>query len=124
VATLAALDGDRRSAYTVFVLNAASESARQALEVLMSTAPYGNAFVDGWIAKGVAKGETEGKARGMAQGQLEGEARIVLRVLSARGLPVTAEIRQRVMSCTDTGQLETWGDRAATATTLDEVFAS
>ena len=49
---------------------------------------------------------------------------MILRVLSARGLPVPAAIRHRVLSCADTGQLEAWGDRAATATTLEDVFGS
>ena len=46
----------------------------------------------------------------------------MLRVLTARGLQLPAEIRDRVLSCTDTAQLEVWGDRAATANTLDDVF--
>jgi hypothetical protein len=90
----------------VFVLNAASQPARQALEALMTTAPFKNSFVD----------------RLLAEGKAEGEARLVLRVLSARGLQVSAEIRQRVLSCTDTSQLETWAERAATAASIDEVF--
>jgi hypothetical protein len=27
-----------------------------------------------------------------------------------------------MLSCADTSQLETWGDRAATAATIDDVF--
>jgi hypothetical protein len=107
---LADLDDSRFQTYTVFVLNAASEPARQALEALMTTAPFKNSFVDRLLA--------EGKAEGKA----EGEARLVLRVLSARGLQVSAEIRERVLSCTDTSQLETWAERAATADSIDEVF--
>jgi hypothetical protein len=107
---LADLDDSRFQTYTVFVLNAASEPARQALEALMTTAPFKNSFVDRLLA--------EGKAEGKA----EGEARLVLRVLAARRLQATAEIRERVMSCTDTSQLETWAERAATADSIDEVF--
>jgi hypothetical protein len=109
---LAELDESRLKTYTVFVLNAASEPARRALEALMTTAPFKNSFVDRLLA--------EGKAEGKA----EGEARMILRILSARGLHVPAEIRQRVLSCTDTSQLETWGDRAATAVSVDEVFGT
>jgi hypothetical protein len=92
----------------VFVLNAASQAARQALEALMTTAPFKNAFVDRLLAEGEAKGE----------------ARLLLRVLAARRLHVSAEIRERVLSCADTSQLEAWADRAATAATVDEVFGS
>jgi hypothetical protein len=111
LASLATLDDDRLATYTVLVRRAASQAARQALEALMTTAPYRDAFVDGLMA--------EGRAKGLAQG----EAQIVLRVLTARGLQLPAEIRERVLSCTDTAQLEVWGDRAATANTLDDVFS-
>ena len=113
---LASLDEGRLKTYTVFVLNAASESARQALEALMTTAPFKNSFVDRLLAEGEAKGKAEGEAKG--------EARMILRVLAARGLRVSAEIRQKVLSCADTSQLETWGDRAATAASIDDVFGS
>jgi hypothetical protein len=116
LARLADLDDGRFQTYTVFVLNAASQPARQALEALMTTAPFKNSFVDRLLAEGRAEGRAEGKA--------EGEARLVLRVLSARGLQVSAEIRERVLSCTDTGQLETWAERAATAGSIDEVFGA
>jgi len=105
--TLAGLDESRLTTYTVFVRSAASEPARQALEAPMTT-KFKDAFVDRLLAEGEAKGK----------------ARMILRVLSARGLQVPAEIRQRVLSCADTGQLETWGDRAATATSVDDVFGT
>jgi len=111
LATLAGLDTSRLKTYTVFVRSAASEQARQALEALMTT-KFKDTFVDRLLAEGKAEGEAEG------------EARMILRVLAARGLQVPAEIRQRVLSCADTSQLEAWGDRAATAASLDEVFGS
>jgi hypothetical protein len=119
LAKLASLDEGRLKAYTVFVLSAASESARQALEALMTT-KFKDPFVDRLLAEGEAKGKAEGEAKGKA----EGEARMILRVLTARGLHVPAEIRQQVLSCADLSQLETWGDRAATAATVDDVFAT
>jgi hypothetical protein len=114
LASLANLDDDRLATYTVLIRRAASEAARQALEALMTTAPYRDAFVDGLMAEGLAKG--------LAQGKAEGEARMVLRVLDARGLQVPDEIRERVLSCTDTAQLDHWGELAATAVSLDDVF--
>jgi hypothetical protein len=127
LARLADLDASRLATYTVFVLNAASEPARQALEALMTT-KFKDTFVDRLLAEGEARGkaegEAEGEARGKAEGEAQGEARMILRVLAARGLKVPADIRQRVLSCADTGQLEAWGDRAATAASLDEVFSS
>lgn len=107
--TIARLDEYRRATYTRLVRIAASPSQRQALEELMTTV-FKDDFVDGLLAKGKA----EGKA--------EGEALMLLRVLAARGLQVPAVIRQRVLSCTDRDQLAVWGERAATATDLDDVF--
>jgi hypothetical protein len=52
----------------------------------------------------------------------EGEAEMLLRVLAARGFVVPDDVRQRIRSCTDTAQLEAWGDRAATAPSLEEIF--
>jgi hypothetical protein len=107
LARLAGLDASRLKTYTVFVLNAASEPARQALEALMTT-KFKDTFVD----------------QLMAEGETKGEARMILRVLAARGLQVPAEIRQRVLSCADTSQLEAWGDRAATAASVEDVFGT
>jgi len=76
------------------------------------TTKFKDTFVDQLIAEGLAKGEAKG------------EARMILRVLAARGLQVPAEIRQRVLSCADTSQLEAWGDRAATAASVEDVFGT
>jgi hypothetical protein len=88
----------------------------------MTTTRYRDSFIDRFVAEGEAKGLAEGEAKGLAEGKARGAAQMVLRVLSARGLSVPDEIRERVLSCTDTGQLEAWGDRAATADSLDNVF--
>ena len=113
LASLTGLDESRLATYTVLIRSAASESARQALEDLMTT-KFRDTFVDRLLAEGEAKGRAEGRA--------EGEASTILRVLAARGLEVPANFREQVLSCTDTSQLETWADRAATATSIEEVF--
>jgi hypothetical protein len=117
LASLADLDDGRLKTYTVFVRSAASESARQALEDLMTT-KFKDTFVDRLLAEGEAKGKAEGEAKGKA----EGEAQLLLRVLAARGLLVPDDRREQVLSCTDTAQLERWADLAATATSVDDVF--
>lgn len=72
------------------------------------TFQYNDDFVD--------KFRAEGMARGMAQG--------LLIVLTARGLPVSEHIRDRVLSCRDLTVLKAWGVAAATADNLGEVFGS
>jgi hypothetical protein len=74
------------------------------------TAKFKDEFVDRLLAEGEAKGEAKG------------EARSILRVLAAQGLEVPAKVREQILSCTDTSQLDIWLDRAATATSLEEVF--
>jgi hypothetical protein len=71
-------------------------------------------FVDGFL--------DQGRAEGMAQGMAKGEALMLLRIMTARGLDIPERIRARVAGCTDTARLESWADRAATATSLDDIF--
>lgn len=63
-----------------------------------------------------------GKNEGRAEGRVEGEAQSVLRVLAARGVEVPDEARARIRGCTDLQQLDTWLDRAATATSITDLF--
>lgn len=99
------LDSERRTAYTRLVHHTASAAVRLHLEKLMKTV-FRDEFIDGYID----------------QGRAEGEARMLLRVIAARGFSLPDDIRERVASCTDIAQLEAWADRAAVATTLQEVF--
>lgn len=64
----------------------------------------------------------EGKAEGRAEGEAEGKAEAVLRVLEVRGLPVSAEVRERVTSCADLGRLDVWLLRAVTAERVEDLF--
>ena len=79
-------------------------------------------FARKYVALGRAEGELKGKAEGKVEGKLEGEATAILRVLARRGLVIGEEQRARIVTCTDIAMLETWLDRAAVATTIDEVF--
>lgn len=62
------------------------------------------------------------QALGRAEGRAEGEARSVLRVLAARGVPVTEEHQARILACTDVAVLERWITRAVSITNADELF--
>ncbi|MFC5826714.1 hypothetical protein [Nonomuraea insulae] len=64
-----------------------------------------------------------GEARGEARGEAKGEAKAILRFLSSRGVHVSHEAQERILTCTDQETLETWIDRATTATNVDELFA-
>jgi hypothetical protein len=47
---------------------------------------------------------------------------MLLRFLAARGFTVPDDIKERVQSCRDTGQLEAWADLAAAAESLEDIF--
>jgi hypothetical protein len=61
--------------------------------------------------------------RGKAEGRAEEAAEAVLTVLAARGIDVPDDARQQITECADLEQLETWIRRAATATSVEELFA-
>jgi hypothetical protein len=103
-------DADRLR-MTAIILRLASDAARQILEAMMTTGEYEKTFVERIHEQGVSEGEAKGKAEG------------VLKLLDARRLAPSKEQRQRVMSCTDSAQLDLWFDRAITAITAAEVFA-
>ena len=69
-----------------------------------------DAFVDGLLDQGRAEGRC--RRRGAP----------VLRIMTARGLDIPEHVRVRVAECTDTAILEAWADRAATATSVADVF--
>lgn len=73
--------------------------------------PYADPFIASWVSRGEAKGEA-------------GEAKKnLLRVLDARRLGASDLARDLVGSCTDLELLELWIERAATANSIDTVFA-
>jgi hypothetical protein len=59
---------------------------------------------------------------GRAEGKAEGKAQAVLVVLEARGLAVSTEQRERILTCADIPTLEGWIRRAATAASAEELF--
>ena len=67
------------------------------------------------IAEGQAEGEVTGKGFDIL---LE-----ALALLKARNVDMPEFLHKRIATCTDIGQLEIWIERAATATTIDELFA-
>jgi hypothetical protein len=110
---IAEAPAELREGYTRIIRAVAPTSARAALEELMMT-HLKDEFVDGFIA--------QGRTEGMAQGVATGEAQMLLRIMAARGLNIPEHIRARVAECADTDRLEAWADRAATATSLDDIF--
>jgi hypothetical protein len=59
-----------------------------------------------------------------AAAEARGFARSVVDLLEARGVPVSDEIRETILACTDLDQLRIWVRRAVTATTAEGVILS
>ncbi|QSQ25868.1 Rpn family recombination-promoting nuclease/putative transposase [Pyxidicoccus parkwayensis] len=74
------------------------------------------------IEKGRQEGLASGLERGLARGVIRGRAESILRLLTARGLPVDEQTRQRILNCTDVATLDRWFDKALHATTLTDVL--
>ncbi|HZI07129.1 MAG TPA: Rpn family recombination-promoting nuclease/putative transposase [Archangium sp.] len=92
------------------VLHSVMETHRA--EDLMRT--YGEELIE--------QGRLKGLEQGLEQGRAQGRAEDVLRILAARGLLVSEQARQRILSCTDVALLDRWFDRALTAPSLSEVL--
>ncbi|MEV4004901.1 hypothetical protein [Actinomadura sp. NPDC049753] len=96
--------------YTDLVLNALPKAARRILEELVKADIVDYEF------------KSDLFLRSQARGEITGEAKSVLKVLEARGLSVSDEVRERVLACTDQEQLDQWLVRAVTAEYADQLF--
>jgi hypothetical protein len=121
---LAGADEDLAVKYAEIVFAVLPRAARRYWEELMSTQafPFQSAYARRLMAKGRAEGEAKGRAEGEAKGVAKGEATSVLEVLDARGFEVPKQVRARIVACSDIGQLKIWVRRAATVSTIDELF--
>ncbi|SEM14968.1 hypothetical protein [Nonomuraea pusilla] len=59
----------------------------------------------------------------IAKGEVRGEAESVLKLLSMRGIPVSDDARERVLSCGDVATLDAWLQRAIVVESAEELFA-
>lgn len=86
-------------------------------------------FSDELIERAKAEGGEafdEGRARAFAElwakGIAEGAAVLLLRLLARGDLTVSAQLRERVLSCTDLDQLGGWIEKAGIANSIEDVF--
>jgi hypothetical protein len=109
---LAAVDNARHALYSDIVFAALPASTRSVLEDTVATRPY--EYQSDFVRRYILQGRAEGEATG--------ERRMVLAVLDARGFEVSRDTRERIARCTDADLLEEWGRRAATITTVEDLF--
>jgi hypothetical protein len=102
------LDEERSGDYISIVLRAVAPSVRAQLEEAMRLEQLGT--------------PTDLELRLAARGEVRAKAQAVLAVLTARNLAVPDAVRERVLACQDTEQLDTWLIRAVHAQDAEELF--
>jgi hypothetical protein len=113
LAALDVVDEQRATLYSDVVLAALPLAARRYLEAMMTSRTY--EYQSEFVRRYVFQGRAEGEAKG--------EAKAILAFLEARGVDVPDDARARISGCTDLDQLDVWVRRAATAGSVDNLFA-
>jgi hypothetical protein len=139
-AALADLPADHAPDYYEYAYSMSAPEVRRLLEEIMTStrwpvySPFAREHFGRGLEEGTAKGRAEGKVEGKAEGKVEGKAegkaegraeeaaRMVLLVLTARGLEVPEGIRDRITACANLARLESWATRAATAQSVHDLF--
>ncbi|MEV0384293.1 hypothetical protein [Nonomuraea sp. NPDC050643] len=135
-AALAEAPDEHSPKYYEYAYSMSAPAIRDLLkEIMMSTTwpvyspfareHYGRGLEEGQAkgkAEGIATGVAKGRAEGMARGRAEEAARVVLLVLTARGIEIPDNALTEITTCPDVTQLEIWVARAATAQTVDDLF--
>ena len=66
--------------------------------------------------------KAEGKAEGKVEGKAEGKAESILAVFEARGIEMSEDERDRILSCRDLPTLEDWLRRSLSVTSAAEIL--
>jgi hypothetical protein len=103
------IEDDQAQSYIDEVLAVLPEAARDLLEAILKTRP--------------GEYKSDFARRYYGEGKAEGEAKAILAVLSARGVEVPEQERARISECTDLELLDSWVRRAATADSIEDLFA-
>jgi len=72
--------------------------------------------------EGRTEGRIEGRTEGRIEGRIEGVRQLLHKVLAARSLSVTPDVRARIEGESDLARLEAWHDAALTADSIADVF--
>jgi hypothetical protein len=108
---ISSLDQTRARFYSELVLQWLPAAARAILETTMDIKTE---FISDWSREKIAQGEAIGEARGRAEA--------LLRILGARGIAIDDATTERVRSCTDLTQLDSWIERSLRVTAANQLF--
>jgi hypothetical protein len=120
VAALESVKPEHAPQYYEYAYRMAAPAVRRILEEIMASTDW--PVYSPFAREHYGRGRDDGRAEGLAEGRVDGEAGAVLRVLAVRGIEVPEDACARIRACTDQRQLDTWLDRAVTATSLNDLF--
>lgn len=115
-AALSTLPEERATVCFDDLMKLLSEAAANDLEKNMPDAEFE------WKSKWALNHQATGRAQGRQEGR-EALCNSLLAILEARGLATSPEERARIAECSELATLARWVQRAATATSLADVFA-
>jgi hypothetical protein len=99
------------------------DAGAAAIAVVKGLAAQGNPELQRREAEARAKAEAQGEARGKVMGEAKGKAESILKVLTARGVAVSEEQQQEILSSNDLARLDRWLLRALQASSTGEVIS-
>jgi hypothetical protein len=117
---LVGLDEGRSRFYFDLMVRSLNDAARAALEALMQSGTY--EYTSEFARRFIEQGHEQGHEQGLEQGLQRGESGALLTLLEARGIPVDEPSRQRIVACTDRGQLKRWLIKALSVRAIHELF--
>jgi hypothetical protein len=107
------LEDERALLCSDLIRTSLSKAARKALEALMAT-PQGYEYQSEFARRHHAQGLVLGQAKARAEDGIS--------VLEARGLPLQADQRERILGCADLDLLGQWVRKVGTISSADELF--
>lgn len=115
LAGLATFDSATARLYLYVIWKSVRGAMREALEAAIREAEARGELIEPPFLREL---EEKWEARGKAEGRIES----LLRVLAARGLAVSGEVKERILRTRELEQLDEWIQRAVTAVKVEEIF--
>ena len=108
------LPEEQRLLYSALIEKALSEAARKELDMEPQIVKF--------FSDAQRRSYDLGKAEGENEGEAKGKAEALLMFLRRRGLVLTEDQRQQIVTCIDLAALDRWLDRAFSVTSVNELL--
>lgn len=108
------LPEEQQEVYLLMIDAALSEAARKT----MATQPGFETL----LSEAQRRDRERTRAEGKAEGKIDESAKMLLKLLSLRGLALTDEQRQQILDCQDLAVLEAWYERILSVSSVDDLL--